>query len=90
MSKLRERFEEWWDSTGCYIDPDSSSVPWFYKRKELSMHAFDAGRKAALEPVRELVAEWKGALSDWQTDITDEKRRALLGCIRQLAKLLEE
>lgn len=35
-------FEQWWDLTGRFIDPDFSDVPWFDKREGLAAAAFDA------------------------------------------------
>jgi hypothetical protein len=39
---IEERFEEWWSREGRWIDPDTSDVPWFDKRKELCGSAFIA------------------------------------------------
>lgn len=35
-------FEEWWLRNGQFIDPDTSDVPWFDKRRALAESAFDA------------------------------------------------
>ena len=35
-------FEDWWHRDGRFIDPDTSDVPWFDKRKALAEYAFDA------------------------------------------------
>ena len=36
------QFEDWWSRSGKFIDPDTSDVPWFDKRKGLAAAAFDA------------------------------------------------
>jgi len=36
-------FEDWWNETGRYLDPDTDDVPWFDKRKELAGIAYMAG-----------------------------------------------
>lgn len=38
-------FDDWWMLDGRYIDPDTSDVPWFHKRKELAALAFLAARQ---------------------------------------------
>lgn len=38
-------FEEWWTREGKFIDPDTSDVPWFDKRKGLCAHAYYYGKK---------------------------------------------
>jgi hypothetical protein len=43
MSEETKGFEEWWERDGMYIDPDTSDVPWFDKRKGLAECAFVAG-----------------------------------------------
>lgn len=35
-------FDDWWDQTGKCLDPDTSDVPWFDKRKGLAELAFRA------------------------------------------------
>lgn len=42
-------FARWWDATGKYLDPDTSDVSWFDKRKELASQAFMAG---AIDAIR--------------------------------------
>lgn len=55
ISKMKERaesrsaqtyssdlFEDWWHRDGKFIDPDTSDVPWFDKRKGLAERAFIA------------------------------------------------
>lgn len=37
-----QRFDEWWERDGRFIDPDTSDVPWFDKRKGLAAYAFHA------------------------------------------------
>lgn len=39
---ISDAFEEWWARDGFYIDPDTSDVPWFDKRKGLAELAFAA------------------------------------------------
>lgn len=46
-TKDNEDFESWWASDGRFIDPDTSDVDWFDKRKELAALAFIAARKPA-------------------------------------------
>lgn len=43
-------FEEWWRKDGVYLDPDSSEVDWYDKRKELAAYAYLAGFAAGKEP----------------------------------------
>lgn len=45
--RATEDFESWWTSDGRFIDPDTSDVPWFDKRKELAALAFIEARKPA-------------------------------------------
>lgn len=40
-----QKFEAWWSTDGRFIDPDTSDVDWFDKRKELAAVAFLAGMK---------------------------------------------
>jgi hypothetical protein len=42
-------FENWWEEEGRFIDPDTSDVPWFDKRKELAGLAFVAASQALTE-----------------------------------------
>jgi hypothetical protein len=42
MTEQEKLFEEWWSKDGRFIDPDTSDVPWFDKRKGLASQAFDA------------------------------------------------
>lgn len=46
QADLREAlaFDDWWLADGQYIDPDTSDVPWFDKRRGLAEAAFKAGR----------------------------------------------
>ncbi len=37
-------FDQWWDECGRSLDPDTSDVPWYDKRKGLAELAFEAGR----------------------------------------------
>ena len=37
-------FDDWWSADGQYLDPDTSDVPWFDKRRGLAEAAFAAGR----------------------------------------------
>ena len=46
-------FNEWWEKDGRYIDPDTSDVDWYDKRKELAGIAFEA----ALNVNAEMTAE---------------------------------
>jgi hypothetical protein len=39
--KINEAFEEWWNREGQFLDPDTSEVPWFDKRKSLAEMAFE-------------------------------------------------
>lgn len=39
---LDRGFAEWWSRVGQSLDPDTSDVPWFDKRKALAEAAFDA------------------------------------------------
>jgi hypothetical protein len=43
------KFEIWWRSDGRSIDPDTSDVDWYDKRKELAAEAYRAGLKSARE-----------------------------------------
>lgn len=43
----QDKFETWWARDGRYIDPDTSDVDWFDKRKELAAIAFAAALKSA-------------------------------------------
>lgn len=55
------QFDIWWKNTGRLIDPDTSDVPWFDKRKSLAQSAYVAAlttprgqpRKAAAEQDKE-------------------------------------
>lgn len=33
-------FDEWWGREGRFIDPDTSDIPWYDKRRALAEHAF--------------------------------------------------
>lgn len=37
-----DAFDEWWSREGQYLDPDTSDVPWFDKRRGLAQIAFNA------------------------------------------------
>jgi hypothetical protein len=37
-----DKFDEWWNREGQYLDPDTSDVPWFDKRRGLAEMAFNA------------------------------------------------
>ena len=39
-------FDDWWAADGQYLDPDTSDVPWFDKRRALAEYAYNAGRVA--------------------------------------------
>lgn len=39
-TRAEAAFEEWWLRDGQFLDPDTSDVPWFDKRKELCGLAF--------------------------------------------------
>ena len=41
-TRISEAFEEWWDRYGFNVDPDTSDVPWYDKRKGLAEIAFAA------------------------------------------------
>lgn len=41
-------FDKWWSEEGKGIDPDTSDVPWFDKRKALAELAFEAGVKTGM------------------------------------------
>lgn len=41
-----DAFENWWDSRGKFIDPDSDEVPWYDKRKGLAEEAFRAALRS--------------------------------------------
>lgn len=43
MTEQEKLFEDWWSRDGKFIDPDTSDVPWFDKRKGLAAQAFEAG-----------------------------------------------
>lgn len=36
------KFDQWWRTVGRFLDPDTSDVPWFDKRKSLAQSAFVA------------------------------------------------
>lgn len=40
-------FDQWWEQTGKFYDPDTDDVPWFDKRMALSRLAFQAGQSAS-------------------------------------------
>lgn len=42
MTEQEKLFEDWWQADGKFIDPDTSDVPWFDKRKALAALAFEA------------------------------------------------
>lgn len=42
MTEQEKLFEDWWNKDGRFIDPDTSDVPWFDKRKGLAAYAFEA------------------------------------------------
>lgn len=42
MTEQERLFEDWWKRDGKFIDPDTSDVPWFDKRKGLAAAAFEA------------------------------------------------
>jgi hypothetical protein len=44
--KAGTAFDDWWSSDGQYIDPDTSDVPWFDKRRGLAEYAYRAGGAA--------------------------------------------
>ncbi len=41
--KESDQFDEWWQRSGKYLDPDTSEVSWHDKRKELAALAYVAG-----------------------------------------------
>lgn len=43
---LEEVFAKWWSKDGQYLDPDTSDVPWFDKRRGLAEYAYRAGRNS--------------------------------------------
>jgi hypothetical protein len=53
MTEVEKLFEDWWQRDGKFIDPDTSDVPWFDKRKGLAAQAFDA----AIQMSRNYVAD---------------------------------
>lgn len=56
-TELEKEFDKWWSEDGSYIDPDTSDVPWFDKRKELCFYAFRAARNVSA-PIPSVVPEW--------------------------------
>lgn len=40
-------FQDWWNSDGRFLDPDTSDVPWFDKREALAEYAYDAALSQA-------------------------------------------
>ena len=73
-------FEEWWEKTGIFYDPDFAEVPWFDKRKGLAGKAYyDAlceaarpnERQAALEELaRYMLHEFATTWSDLEDSHT--------------------
>jgi len=59
--KIERAFEEWWGKDGRFIDPDTSDVSWFDKRKELCALAFRAAALTAPAPVAPPEAEPRGS-----------------------------
>lgn len=49
---IERAFTNWWNSDGRFIDPDTSDVDWFDKRKELAGIAFMAAFKLAVSQTR--------------------------------------
>lgn len=43
-------FDTWWSADGQYLDPDTSDVPWFDKRRGLAEYAFIAGAASSIWP----------------------------------------
>lgn len=42
-NKAPDAFADWWSKDGQYLDPDTSDVPWFDKRRGLAEAAYLAG-----------------------------------------------
>ncbi len=59
---MKNAFAEWWDKDGRYIDPDTSDVPWFDKRKELAAIAFKSGLETSAEYYEAILAMTVGRL----------------------------
>lgn len=57
MTEIEKLFEDWWSRDGKYIDPDTSDVPWFDKRKGLAAQAFDAAMQMSRNYVADDAAE---------------------------------
>lgn len=49
-------FDTWWSDDGQYLDPDTSDVPWFDKRRSLAEAAYDAGAATGGKPWPDFVA----------------------------------
>jgi hypothetical protein len=59
------KFTDWWETEGSFIDPDTSDVPWFDKRKSLCQAAFDAASTSKLAEARlETIKAMSGYLDD--------------------------
>lgn len=56
--ELEKEFNDWWSTDGQYLDPDTSDVPWFDKRRGLAEYAFRAAR----------------CLDGWNDDMSAAKR----------------
>lgn len=65
-------FEKWWSDEGIYIDPDTSDVPWFDKRKELCEYAWDAAFALG-----QLHPQWKEV--EWVYDADKGRSEARIG-----------
>lgn len=46
---MAETFRQWWDRIGFSLDPEAG-VPWFDKREEFAMMAYDAGQQSCNSP----------------------------------------
>lgn len=49
MSRAEKEFSEAWNSNLRLIDPDTSDVDWFHKRRALAEYVYLAGWKQAIE-----------------------------------------
>ena len=58
-------FDAWWSADGQYLDPDTSDVPWFDKRRGLAEYAFVAGAASSVWPDFIAPPKYDNAAEGW-------------------------
>lgn len=76
-------FDAWWSKDGQYLDPDTSDVPWFDKRRGLADYAFAAGAASRAWPDFMAPPQYVDPAPGW-TDPALPDFRAIWSAARQV------